>query len=188
MADAQKAFELLMRAEGRKHHTSKHDRGGETAAGITRRFWPDWPGWPLLDAGITWPDEALEREVYRFYVTEPRQKGMYGGFWSALRCDDIREQRVADRLLLFAVVAGASVAAKTLQRVLSEVTLLAVDGVIGPKTIAAVNSYGTHIVSALERAEVDHYFGIVLRELQRDASSATQWRNLPGWINRSRLA
>jgi hypothetical protein len=124
MADGQKAYELLMRAEGRKHHTSEHDRGGETAAGITRRFWPDWPGWPLLDAGITWPDEALEREVYRFYIFEPRQKGMYGGFWSTLRCDDIRDQRVADRLLLFAVVAGASVAAKTLQRVLAEVTAL----------------------------------------------------------------
>jgi lysozyme family protein len=26
------------------------DRGGETWAGITRRDWPDWPGWAIVDA------------------------------------------------------------------------------------------------------------------------------------------
>jgi lysozyme family protein len=190
MADPRPAYDLVISIEKRKHHISPHDRGGETAAGITRRWWPDWPGWAMLDDGVTWPNAELEEETYRFYVGS-RVRHQYGGFWDIISGDDIAVQDVANRLMLFAVVAGEQRAVIALQRCLNMVQQIDMDGAIGPQTLAALNSLGSGtewLLHQFEREEVDHYIGLVLRDLKQDQAAATQWNNLRGWIKRSRLA
>lgn len=46
MAEFTPAFEEMIRNEGGYIlHNVAGDHGGDTYAGIARRFHPDWPGW-----------------------------------------------------------------------------------------------------------------------------------------------
>ena len=48
MADFATAYAPLAGFEGGWCNV-QGDSGGETYAGIARRYWPDWPGWKLID-------------------------------------------------------------------------------------------------------------------------------------------
>lgn len=77
MADFLPAFENVVLNEGGYKLTDiKQDRGGQTYAGISRKFHPHWPGWSYIDRGQV-PPVSLVRA---FYKEE---------FWDRLRCDEI---------------------------------------------------------------------------------------------------
>lgn len=63
--------------EGRKVHIDPDDRGGQTCWGIARNYHPDWPGWKLIDAGITSGPE-LEALIYDFYSK------MFAPYWGTM--------------------------------------------------------------------------------------------------------
>ena len=48
MGDFQKAYKELMRVEG-FYSMDPSDPGGETIYGISRRNWPKWVGWEIVD-------------------------------------------------------------------------------------------------------------------------------------------
>ena len=45
------------------------DRGGETYRGISRKFYPDWPGWEVVDDALAQGREVpnMDLLVQRFY-------------------------------------------------------------------------------------------------------------------------
>ena len=43
-----KALEHMLKFEG-GYANDPNDSGGETFRGVSRRNWPKWPGWPLID-------------------------------------------------------------------------------------------------------------------------------------------
>ena len=43
--------EVIETEGGLKLINVKNDRGKQTYAGISRRFWPNWDGWKLVDRG-----------------------------------------------------------------------------------------------------------------------------------------
>ncbi len=120
------------------------DRGGETFRGISRRNWPDWPGWTLIDRlkarGATTPrlinaalagNSAMERLVSDFYRENFwRPSGAAGG-----------PPRTTEKLFDTAVNVGFGGAVKILQRAVNALEPawpLVVDGATGPKTRAAL--------------------------------------------------
>lgn len=163
MADFTSAFDALILAEGGFVLTDKaSDRGGQTYAGIARRWWPRWAGWPLIDRGEAVPP----RLVIEFYRAE---------FWLRISGDQITRQPLADALLLAAVVYGPAPAVILAQRVLS----VAQDGVVGRMTLFALNSCDADLFLAR----------FALAQCVKFANIATidksQQGNLPGWINRA---
>lgn len=128
MAVFDPALAFVLANEG-GYSNDKGDTGGETYCGISRNNFPAWPGWALIDA--TGPEHinasALVQPVADFYRKN---------FWAAIQGDLIKDQDVATRLFDMAVNAGVGEAAKLIQRA-AHVTA---DGVIGPATIAAINS------------------------------------------------
>ena len=42
------AFAATMQHEG-GYANVQGDKGGETYMGISRVYWPSWPGWPVID-------------------------------------------------------------------------------------------------------------------------------------------
>jgi hypothetical protein len=88
------AFEKSVRTWERLVLTNNPgDRGGQTYAGISRRFWPGWAGWALIDAGRDVPD-AL---VATFYQAQ---------FWDAVEGDRIDSQPVAEVIFDWAIQRG----------------------------------------------------------------------------------
>lgn len=163
MADFLQAFERMIVNEGGYVLTQDPaDRGGQTFAGIARKSWPKWAGWSVVDAGGT-PHPDMVRAFYR------------AQFWNVLRLDEVSEQVVGQTLFDFSVNAGVGTSAKLAQTVVGATP----DGVIGAKTLAALNQCEPELFLArYALAKVARYAAIVNRD-------RSQGRFLLGWINRT---
>ncbi len=163
MAEFEPAFErMILNEGGYVLHEVPGDRGGQTYAGIARRRWPDWEGWKIIDAGGT-PDASLVRAFYREH------------FWDAIHGDEIQDQRVASTLFDFAVNAGTRTAIRLAQIVAGT----SPDGVMGPKTLAALDAMDPEMfVLRYTLAKIARYAQIATRD-------RSQRKFLLGWINRA---
>lgn len=105
------------------------DPGGETNRGLTKRT--------LRALGYQGSVKGLTEEEAMYYY--------YIGFWTFYRLDKIKELKIAVELFDQIIHFPYGVAGKHLQRAYNLLaynqTTLKVDGIIGSKTIAAVNSY-----------------------------------------------
>ena len=174
------------------------DRGGETYRGISRRFWPDWEGWMLVDSlkepGDSNSDinETLENsgdlaiKVQAFYRKN---------FWEPLNCDLLPEL-IAEELFDTAVNQGVGTAAKYLQEAVNLLNLngkifkdIKVDGAIGPMSLAAFdavrisigNRYGVDrfqrtFIKVLDGLQFERYRSIVERDQSQEV-------NFFGWVS-----
>ena len=121
-----RSFELMLKSEGGYvNHPS--DPGGRTNLGVTQSVWEQWVG-----------RESNEKEMRSLTpaMVEPLYKRKY---WDACKCDDLPEG--LDYLVFdFAVNAGPGRSIKTLQTAVGTTP----DGIIGPKTLAAVRAVDPH--------------------------------------------
>jgi lysozyme family protein len=166
MADFNPAFETMIRNEGGYKLTNvANDHGGQTYAGIARKFHSSWAGWAIIDRADMGNLE-LSRLVRDFYKTE---------FWDVVSGDAIEHQAIAETLFDFAVNAGTSTASKLAQLVVDAVP----DGRIGPKTLAALNALDEGVfVLKYALAKVARYAEICNKD-------RSQSKFLLGWINRT---
>lgn len=138
MANFDEAYKLTGHNEG-AYANNPNDHGGETCAGIARKFWPAWQGWVIIDkikqtygtnpATINlWAQKnaELQSAIAGFYKSN---------FWDINKLDFINDQQLADNVYDFGVNSGVSKAAKTLQSVVG----VTVDGIISNGTLVAVN-------------------------------------------------
>lgn len=96
-------------------------------------------------------------------------------YWDTLSLDKIVSQKIADEMFLFGVVAHPRNAAKLAQRVVGVVD----DGIIGPGTIKALNSFNEAVFDVeFDKAEKKYFQGVV----DRNPKLAI---NLAGWKNRA---
>lgn len=116
---------LLKHEGGYVNHPE--DPGGETCCGVSRRWYPKWEGWTLLDRGFAWDSAEVQQAVSDFY---------YAYYYAALRLHTVKDQELAELLFNFSVNIGKKTAVRKLQRVLG----LEQDGLIGPATLAALDN------------------------------------------------
>ncbi len=166
MAEFTDAFEEVIRNEGGYvFHNVPGDRGGDTYAGISRRYHPSWSGWHYVDANEM-GSPALSDEVRKFYREH---------FWNRLRGDHIQDQRIAETLFDFSVNAGLRTAVRLAQKILGATP----DGLLGPITIKLLNEYpANEFLYRYAMAKVARYAEIV-------NSDSSQSKFLLGWINRT---
>lgn len=173
MADFLHSYKLTADSEGGYSNDPK-DAGGETYRGISRKDWPTWAGWPLLDKlkplkhGQVVNDADLESQVRIFY----RQN-----FWGKIQGDLINSQKVADSIYDWYVNAGTH-ATKAVQTVLG-FTGDEVDGRIGAGTLKAINAKGeAYLLQRITEARKNFYQAIV-------AAKPAQKIFLNGWLSRA---
>lgn len=158
------------------------DRGGETYAGIARKFWPNWLGWKKIDAikskyGKTASiinqyakkDAELSEMISQFYK---------GNFWDSLKLDAVTDQQLANTVYDFGVNSGTDRAAKTLQNAANDTGLVSVvvDGKVGAKTIAAINALSPlNVHTNFNRRRTDFYKSIAV---------GSQAQFLKSWLSR----
>lgn len=164
------------------------DKGGETYAGITRLNYPTWAGWAIIDdlkratgfPAILTANTQLQTLKVQFYRTE---------YWNALSLDIVNAQSVANELYDTSVNMGKVIEGKFLQQILNAFNYnttatnhlyyadLIVDGNVGPKTIAALNTNPNPelILAALNCDQGARYLDIAIND-------STQRKFMKGWF------
>ena len=173
MADFNKAFRLVLTNEG-GYSNDSDDPGGETYKGIARKKQPDWIGWIIVDAMKKQPNfpasldqsQNLQAEIQRFYKVL---------FWDKIGGGQINDQEVANSIFDFAVNSGVSTSIGLAQQVVGA----SCDGVIGTKTIQAINSFQPdHFIAAFTVEKCRKYIAICKKR-------PDSRKYFFGWIDRS---
>ncbi len=147
-----------------------------TYKGINRKAWPAWAGWKIIDGYITKmgsvkaasttcnADQTLEELVHTFYKKN---------FWDANSLDSIIPQHTADEIFTTSVLVSPKMAAKFAQRVLGLVD----DGAIGPKSIAALNTYSESLFDKQYDTTEEAYYHSLIVSNPKFAIYEKGWNN-----------
>lgn len=191
MAEFAQAISLLMVLEARIWSSVSTDLGGETYAGISRVYWGHHPVWEKIDAAkkrvsdrighkagpSDWKE--ITKELDKDEVLQRMVDDFYNEWWKAMYLADIKSQRVAFFIFQAAVNFGTEKVSKWAQAAcLTNGKQVVMDGVLGPKTIAAINSI----------PEQDYLFDLVTLQrhgyLMSILNDPTQIANKRGWERR----
>jgi len=170
MADFKPAFAFVLQHEdSTRSGKVTVDAGGRTRFGIAERFHPDLPEEFFTGAA---EDALAEAEKI-----EERE------YWDAMRLAEVENQNVANKLFDMGVNMGVRQAAIYAQRAANALAAVnarvAEDGVIGHKTLAAINSADPisyyELLCELSAAHYQHLAAV----------NPAQAVNLKGWMKRA---
>ncbi len=188
MADFQAALAHTLKHEG-GYADIPGDTGGETYKGISRKWYPDWPGWLIIDdlkqthSGSALNkalsnSKPLDQRVQEFYISER---------WEPLRCAEIDSQAVVNELFDTSVLMSKKWATRFLQRALNVLNQnqafypdITVDGRMGPGTLRttkdclSVNNESL-LVKIMDGLELARFINIMDKD-------PTQEKFARGWI------
>lgn len=170
MADFKPAFAFVLQHEdSTRSGKVTADVGGRTRFGIAEKFHPDLP-----EEFFSGPAEDALAEAEKIEERE---------YWNAMRLDEVENQNVANKLFDMGVNMGARQAALYAQRAANALVTvdarLAEDGVIGPRTLAAINAADPITYYQLLREFSAAYYRHVA------AVNPAQAVNLAGWLKRA---
>ena len=135
------ALEKVLKHEG-GYVNDKNDLGGETNLGVTKKTYTQW----CMEQDF----HPKDMKDLTFDDVEPIYKRNY---WDRMKCDEL-DPGVAYFIFDFGVNSGPKRAAEYLQGAVG----CAIDGSIGPITIAAANEKDSiHIIDQLHR-ERQHFY------------------------------
>ena len=187
MADFKLFEPLLLQQEGGWCNKAA-DSGGETWEGISRKNYPKWPGWPLVDhikASMAFPASGWTRDQVKALDHALRQSDPLDALvdqfykcseWDLLRGDDIHNQSIANFLVDWEVNCGEGsplFAVQDLAGISPHVLNM------GPLTLGWLNGNCTADTFAkLQAARAQHYHNIV-------AARPEDKEFLDGWLERN---
>lgn len=184
MADFLKAFVITLGNEG-GYSNNPSDAGGETYAGISRKFNPNWEGWKIVDRSKvngqfkpTVSDKALlDIAVQYFYKNN---------YWDTIRLSEVNNQDIANELFDTSVNMGSTTGIKLIQEACNLLNNegklypdIDVDGKIGPKTLSTINShpYPVTLFNLLNILQGEKYVNICRAKPSQEVF-------MRGWLNR----
>lgn len=132
------AYKKTNRSEG-GFANDPDDRGEETYAGVSRKFYPKWEGWPIIDRykplkhGQLINDFKLESAIRTFY---------YKNYWQPINGDAIEDQAIAEKLYDIGVNRGCRTTIKDIQEILG----IPQTGVVDAATIEAINNPAKYLI------------------------------------------
>jgi len=169
MSDFKTALKIVLSHEG-GYANVPGDSVQETYIGISRKNWPAWPGWGIIDKAKPLKHNQLLKGKK---LAELVEVFYYEHFWKPIQGDRITEQPIANFLLDFYINSGYH-AVKTAQRMVGAKK----DGIMGPKTMAAINAAEpTDLLRRLKAGRLAFLKGIVTR-------NPIQGKFLGGWERR----
>jgi len=182
MASFDKAFEKLKKLEFKNCSNVLHKNKTEnyyTFAGVYQKYHTNLNIWSMVvlykNIGLELEDiskilycnKEIWKEVKEVYKKE---------YWDKIKGDYIKNQHIADEIFIFAVNSGVETAVKTAQKIVGVVP----DGIVGPKTLRALNSYNSSLF--------DHeYDSMEINFYKRLVNKIKKFKiYLTGWINRAK--
>lgn len=161
MANFSLYFPELLKHEG-GYVNDPVDRGKCTNLGIT------------LDTLKNYRNKATDCNDVKDLTKKEAEAIYKKNYWDKIKGDQISSQSVAELLFDYAVHSGISRASKVIQ----ELVGVEADGVIGPKTVEAINKQDTKDLFERLKRNRKSYFDAIIR------SNPSQKKFLKGWNNR----
>ncbi|MGC4058188.1 MAG: glycosyl hydrolase 108 family protein [Chitinophagaceae bacterium] len=160
------------------------DRGGETWAGISRKWFPNWPGWKIIDRLKS--DKTFPKNLTGNAELQMLKKQFYNmEFWNSLRLGEVKRIDIASKIYDMAVNMGKVTAVKYLQTALNLLNDrqrlykdLPVTGKLLDMTLAAINKHPRpdNLFKALNVLQGSHY-------LEMGKNSESQEAFMNGWFS-----
>lgn len=172
-ADFQPAYSLVKVAEG-GYVNNPADRGGETYAGIARKYWPNSDIWAVVDfyKNTKYPNGIPVNT--KLPGTDGIVEEFYRDLWNSGNFGAINNQALANLAFDTRILHG-STGVKMIQQIVGS----SADGVMGPKTVAAMNAYPN--VADLQNKIVAARKNLIQQIVTADASQAQFYA---GWLKR----
>ena len=164
MADMNKLIPFIFKWEG-GWSNHKNDKGGATNMGVTIATWKRHGYDKNRDGVIDVKDLKL--------ITKEDAVRILRIYWNKWKADQINNQSIANILVDWVWGSGTN-GIKIPQRILG----VKQDGIVGPKTIEAINKYEQKTLFDKIHKAREQYFRDICR---RDS---TQYVFLNGWLNR----
>jgi lysozyme family protein len=154
---------LIIKAEGDKDVDEVDDQGGQTKYGISQSAYPN-----LDIANLTEPEALVILEK---------------DYWNKYKVSQIVNQAIANQVFFMLVNMGEDHAIRIVQVSINAcgrgIIRVAVDGVMGPSTILALNSISDNWLSNRIRLEAIRYY------LQVTDANNSQVKFFRGWVRRA---
>lgn len=148
------------------------DRGGATKYGITQH---------TLDF-YNEVEQDLDMAADVKNLTVPQAKRIYWTFYWNKYYDDIEDEKFAFKIFDLGINVGKNRAVKKLQLALvrhaESGNKITVDGIFGPKTLAALNDPPIETIYQIYISTMEHYYNAIV------AKDRTQKKFLKGWLKR----
>ena len=142
----------------------KSDLGGPTLAGVTLTTFNEWRG----KRGGRKGESELAKMYYDEWLAILKSL-----FWDRCNADNIKSQSVANMFVDWVWHSGPGVIRKV-----QDIFSLVQDGIVGPKTLAALNTIPAQTVFNRIKAAREQYYRKTV------ANRPSQSVNLKGWLNR----
>ncbi|MBP2301154.1 glycoside hydrolase family 108 protein [Azospirillum picis] len=174
---AESIIDAILRREGWPRYTDRPlDRGGPTKGGITLDTLAGWRRRPVKAADVAALDEAEVRAIYRArYIEEP-------GF------SNIIDPELRALVIDSGVNHGPRRAATWLQDAVNDIAgrpLLRIDGIVGSRTLAAVNRGDAAALWRSVFAQRMRFYGqIITGDARKRGRTEDDALNASGWLNR----
>lgn len=182
MANIKDSLKILYKLEFANRKTALHQNKGEngwTWKGIYQVANPNWDGWKVirqkmqqyngdmvLVSDMLYDNELLEEMTVALYKKE---------YWDKMKLDEVKSQKVADEMFILGVNIGLGNAIRVAQRACGAIA----DGVLGPRTVKALNEVDEATFDKVfDQLEVNYYAMIV----DKNPAKAIY---LNGWRNRA---
>jgi len=190
------AYDNLIGHEG-GYSNNSNDIGGETYKGISRRYNDGWPGWKIIDSAKPYnfnpkdktQKRALNEKLSNIDELQTLVKEFYyQKYWNKFKGDDLPYD-VAEELLEQSVILGTwKTAGKNLQEALNLLNRngklfpdLVIDGIVGKKTLQAVNLVN-------KRRLLNVLNGIEFCKFKESMENRPANELFVGWFNRLNFA
>ena len=173
MAQFSKYEPKLRKWEGEGYYDKPTDAGGPTKDGVTLTTFRMFFG------------EDKTVDDLKAMLPSQWKKIMKGGFWDKCCADDITNQYVAEIFVDWCVNCGIGMVRKV-----QALVGTTVDGKVGTKTVAAINSCNQRALHyRIKRARIEYYLSLVERNGRELSPRATilpfNIANIDGWIRRT---
>ena len=165
-----KAFEYTMPFEGWDAYTNDpDDKGGATKYGITVRTLT------AIRFDVDGDGDVTENDVKSLTYSQAKDI-LKRKYWDVIQADSIESERIAIKLFDCAVNMGPARATRIAQEALNDLRYgLVVDGLMGPKTLSALNG-----------SDEDVFFLFLVSRLEQYYVGLNQRKFLKGWLRRAR--
>lgn len=165
MAVFSDAIKIILAAE-KEYSTKSSDYGGETKYGISKRAFPDID---IFSLTVNQAMNLIERN-----------------YWQPYRLEEINNQDLANRIILLFINMNPAHAAAIIQCAINACgdcnkVPIAVDGVLGSKSIQVINSLPVNtLLDKIRLTAIGYYLSLT----DKDSSQIINFR---GWVRRALL-
>ena len=166
MKEGETLEQAFLRAKKKGFSNDPNDHGGATMVGVTIGTFRSYYKYKGRRVPTVTQLKNIPYKEWRDII--------HSIFWAKWKADLIEDQNVANMLVDWIWTSGQGVGIKKVQKLLG----LTTDGIVGPKTLAAVNAQDPkELIKKVYNARVAHFNSIV-------KNSPSQKKFLKGWMNR----